>query len=212
MVYDPKAETDSCCFLIACMIPSPSGQSKKAVWHFVGARGRLRDIRSTIEGTPWKLLGVNLSIWPRKTVPDIITYGAANPGKISMASYGTGTASHLAGELFKTMAGVNMIHVPYRGEAPALTDLLGGQVQVFFGSSGSIEPVKSGRLRALAVTTAGRSVALPDIPTVSDFVPGYEASAWVGVGVPRGTPREITERLNRERDWRTRPSRRGSQN
>jgi tripartite-type tricarboxylate transporter receptor subunit TctC len=140
---------------------------------------------------------VNPSV-PAKTVPEFITYAKANPGKMSMASYGTGTASHLAGELFKTMAGVNMIHVPYRGEAPALTDLLGGQVQVFFGASGAIEPIKAGRLRALAVTTVGRSVALPDIPTVSDFMPGYEASAWVGVGVPRGTPREIAEKLNRE--------------
>jgi tripartite-type tricarboxylate transporter receptor subunit TctC len=140
---------------------------------------------------------VNPSV-PARTVPEFITYAKANPGKISMASYGTGTASHLAGELFKTMAGINMVHVPYRGEAPALTDLLGGQVQVFFGASGSIEPIKAGRLRALAVTTVGRSVALPDIPTVSDFMPGYEASAWVGVGAPRGTPREITEKLNRE--------------
>jgi tripartite-type tricarboxylate transporter receptor subunit TctC len=135
---------------------------------------------------------------PARTVAEFIAHAKANPDKISMASYGTGTTSHMAGELFKTMAGVNLVHVPYRGEAPALTDLLGGQVQVYFGASGSVEPVKAGRLRALAVTTAERWDVLPDIPTLSDFVPGYVASIWVGVGVPRGTPAEIVESLNRE--------------
>ena len=136
--------------------------------------------------------------FPAKTVAKLVAYAKAHPGTISMASFGTGTSSHLAGELFKTMTGLNMIHVPYRGEAPALTDLLGGQVQVFLGASGSIEPIRAGRLRALAVTTAERTAALPDIPTMSDFVPGYEASSWSGVGVPKGTPPEIIERLNRE--------------
>jgi tripartite-type tricarboxylate transporter receptor subunit TctC len=140
---------------------------------------------------------VNPSV-PAKTVAELIAYAKANPGKITMASYGTGTSSHLAGELFKMMTGVDMIHVPYRGEAPALVDLLGGQVQVFLGASGSIEPIRAGRLRALAVTTAERTEALPDIPTMSDFVPGYEASSWSGVGAPKGTPPEIIERLNRE--------------
>jgi tripartite-type tricarboxylate transporter receptor subunit TctC len=140
---------------------------------------------------------VNPSV-PARTVAELIAYAKGNPGKISMASYGTGTASHLAGELFKMMAGVNMIHVPYRGEAPALTDLLGGQVQVFFGAAGSIEPIRAGRLRALAVTTAEPSVALPGIPSVSDFVPGYEVSTWNGVGAPKGTPSDIIERLNLE--------------
>jgi tripartite-type tricarboxylate transporter receptor subunit TctC len=137
---------------------------------------------------------------PARTVAEFVAHSEANPGKISMASYGTGTTSHMAGELFKTMAGVSLVHVPYRGEAPALTDLLGGQVQVYFGASGSVEPIKAGRLRALAVTTAERWEVLPDIPTLSDFVPGYEASIWVGVGAPRGTPAEIVERLNREID------------
>ena len=134
------------------------------------------------------LMLVNPSV-PAKTVPEFIAYAKANPGKINMASPGIGTAPHLAGELFKTMAGLNLVHVPYRGGAPALTDLISGQVQVMFLSpAASIEYIRSGRLRALAVTTATRSDALPDIPTVSDFVPGYEASAWFGVGAPKNTP------------------------
>jgi len=137
--------------------------------------------------------------FPAKTVLEFIAYAKANPGKISMASGGNGTSSHMAGELFKAMAGINMVHVPYRGTAPALTDLLGGQVQVMFASVlASIEYVRDGRLRALAVTTASRSEALPDIPTVGDFVLGYEASAWQGVGAPKNTPGEIVERLNTE--------------
>jgi tripartite-type tricarboxylate transporter receptor subunit TctC len=129
------------------------------------------------------------SSFPAKTVPEFIAYAKANPGKISMASSGIGTVSHVAGELFKVMAGVNMLHVPYRGEAPALTDLLGGQVQVLFGTAtAAIEYIKAGKLRALAVTGA-RSEALPDIPAMANFLPGYEASLW---------PTEIVEKLNRE--------------
>ena len=136
---------------------------------------------------------------PAKTVPEFIAYAKANPGKINMASAGNGTAPHVSGELFKMMTGVDMVHVPYRGAAPALTDLLGGQVQVMFGTMpASIEHIRAGKLRALAVTTATRSEALPDIPTVGEFVPGYEASAWFGVGAPKNTPAEIVDRLNKE--------------
>jgi tripartite-type tricarboxylate transporter receptor subunit TctC len=136
---------------------------------------------------------------PAKTVPEFIAYAKANPGKISMASAGTGTGPHVAGELFKMMTGVDMVHVPYRGGGPALADLLGGQVQVaFIGSVASIEYIRTGKLRPLAVTTATRSEALPDIPTVADFVPGYEASSWFGVGAPRGTRIEIVDKLNQE--------------
>jgi tripartite-type tricarboxylate transporter receptor subunit TctC len=134
-----------------------------------------------------------------KTVPECIAYAKANPGKLTMASGGVGIPSHLAGELFKTMTGVDMLHVPYRGIAPALTDLLGGQVQVMFASMpSSIEYIRAGRLRALAVTTATRWDALPDIPTMSEFLPGYEASQWYGVGVPKNTPAEIVDKLNKE--------------
>jgi tripartite-type tricarboxylate transporter receptor subunit TctC len=141
---------------------------------------------------------VNPSV-PAKTVPEFITYAKANPGKLSMASGGNGSAGQVAGELFKMMAGVNMVHVPYRGGAPAMTDLLGGQVQVYFGPMpSSIEYIKTGKLRALAVTTATRSEALPDIPTVGDFVPGYEASSVFGVGAPRNTPAEIVDKLNKD--------------
>jgi tripartite-type tricarboxylate transporter receptor subunit TctC len=137
--------------------------------------------------------------FPAKTIPEFIAYAKANPGKINMASGGVGGVSHVSGELFNMMAGVNMIHVPYRGVAPALTDLLGGQVQVTFATMpSSIEYIRAGKLRALAVTTATRSEALPDIPTVSDFVPGYEASNWYGVGAPKGTPAEVIDKLNRE--------------
>jgi tripartite-type tricarboxylate transporter receptor subunit TctC len=134
--------------------------------------------------------------FPAKTVPDFIAYAKANPGKMNMASGGNGTASHMSGELFKMMTGVKMVHVPSRGgEAPALTDLLGGQVQVFFGSPpASIEYIRAGKLRALAVTTATRSQVLPDLPTVGEFVPGYESSGLLGVGVPRNTPAEIVGR------------------
>jgi tripartite-type tricarboxylate transporter receptor subunit TctC len=136
---------------------------------------------------------------PTSTVPEFIAYAKANPGRINMASAGNGSTSHLAGELFKMMTGVNMVHVPYRGGGPALTDLLAGQVQVFFPPMVvPIAQVKAGKLRALAVTTATRSEALPDIPTVGDFVPGYEASVWFGLGAPNGTPAEIIDKLNQE--------------
>jgi len=137
--------------------------------------------------------------FPAKTVPEFIAYARANPGKINMASAGNGTPAHVSGELFKMMTGVDMVHVPYRGAGPALTDLLGGQVQAMFpGMSSSIEHVRAGKLRALAVTTASGSDALPDIPTVSDFIPGYEASTWSGIGAPKGTPAEIIDKLNKE--------------
>jgi tripartite-type tricarboxylate transporter receptor subunit TctC len=134
---------------------------------------------------------------PVKTVPEFIAYAKANPGKLNMASGGNGTTAHVSGELFKMMTEVDIRHVPYRGSAPALIDLLAGQVQVMFDlMSTSIEHIRAGRLRALAVTTATRSEALPEIPTVSESVPGYEASTWNGVGVPRNTPAEIIDRLN----------------
>jgi len=141
---------------------------------------------------------VNPSV-PAQTVPDFIAYAKANPGKINMASAGIGSSTHVAGELFKMMTGVTMVHVPYRGSPPALTDLLGGQVQVYFGPiAGSIEYVRAGTLRALAVTTAKRSEALPALPTVGEFVPGYEASAVWGLGAPRNTPAGIVDKLNKE--------------
>jgi tripartite-type tricarboxylate transporter receptor subunit TctC len=136
---------------------------------------------------------------PAKTVPEFVAYSKANPGKVNMASAGSGSTPHVTGELFKVMAGVNMVHVPYRGDTPALIDLVGGQVQVYFSAlPASIEHIKAGRLRALAVTSAMRSEALPDIPTVGEFVRGYEASIWWGVGAPKGTPAEIVDKLNKE--------------
>jgi tripartite-type tricarboxylate transporter receptor subunit TctC len=136
---------------------------------------------------------------PAKTVPEFIAYAKANPGKINMATNGNGSASHIPGELFKMMTGVDLVHVPYRGTGPALTDLLGGQVQVMFvGIPATIEYVIAGKLRALAVTTAIRSEVFPDIPTVSEFVPGYEFSNWQGIGAPKNTPAEIIEKLNKE--------------
>jgi tripartite-type tricarboxylate transporter receptor subunit TctC len=136
---------------------------------------------------------------PAISVPEFIAYARGNPGKISMASGGVGTVGHLSGELFKMMTGVNMVHVPYRGLSPALTDLLGGQVQVTFASmASSIEHIRAGKLRAIAVTTATRSEMLPDVPTVGKFVPGYEASTWSGVGAPKATPAEIVDKLNKE--------------
>jgi tripartite-type tricarboxylate transporter receptor subunit TctC len=137
--------------------------------------------------------------FPAKTVPEFIAYARANPGKLNMASAGNGTGPHMAGELFKIMAGVDMLHVPYRGSPPALTDLLGGQVQIMFSPlSSSIGYVKTGKLRGLAVTSAARSEVLPDIPTVGEFVPGYVATGWFGVCAPRKTPAEIIDRLNQE--------------
>jgi tripartite-type tricarboxylate transporter receptor subunit TctC len=141
---------------------------------------------------------VNPSV-PAKTIPEFIAYAKSNPGKVNMASAGIGTMGHIPGELFKMMTGVDIVHVPYRGGGPAIAGLLGGQVQVSFGAlPTSIAYIRAGKLRALAVTTTQRSGALPDIPTVSEFVPGYEASSVWGVGAPRNTPVEIVERLNKE--------------
>jgi tripartite-type tricarboxylate transporter receptor subunit TctC len=141
---------------------------------------------------------INSSV-PVNTVTEFISYANANPGKVYMGSSGIGTTPHVCGELFKMMTGVNLVHVPYRGAAPAVTDLLAGQVQVMFDTmSTSIEYIRSGRLRALAVTTATRSEALPDIPTMADFVPAFESSSWQGVGAPRNTPDEIVLKLNKE--------------
>jgi len=138
-------------------------------------------------------------VFPAKTVPEFIAYAKANPGKVNMATGGTGNSTHVTGELFKMMAGVNLLVVPYRGSPPALTDLLAGQVQVMFDlMSSSLEYIRAGKLRALAVTTATRAEVLPGIPTVGEFVPGYEASAIGGLGAPKGTPAEVIEKLNRE--------------
>ena len=159
----------------------------------------IRDIASVagISRAPL-VMAVHPSV-PAKTVPEFIAYAKANPGKISMASAGIGAPSHVSGELFKMMAGVNLVHVPYRGAGPALVDLLAGQVQVGFPSMpSSIEYVRAGKLRALAVTSATRSDALRDIPTVGEFLPGYEASASYGIGAPKGTPVEIIDMLNKE--------------
>jgi tripartite-type tricarboxylate transporter receptor subunit TctC len=139
---------------------------------------------------------VNLSV-PAKTVPEFIAYAKANPGKLTMASSGIGAPSHVFGELFKFMTGVNLVHVPYRGAVPAVTDLLAGQVQVFFDPiPNSIGYIRAGKVRPLAITSATRSEALPDVPTVSEFVPGYEGSFWFGVGAPKATPTEIVDKLN----------------
>jgi tripartite-type tricarboxylate transporter receptor subunit TctC len=145
-----------------------------------------------------QVMVVNPSL-PAKTVPEFIAYAKANPAKISMASNGIGTGQHVAGELFKMMTGVDMVHVPYRGGASAIADLIAGRVQVMFTSPfGLIEHISGGKLRALAVTTATRSEALPDVPPVADFVPGYEVTAWFGVGAPANTPAEVVDKLNKE--------------
>ena len=159
----------------------------------------IRDIApvASISRDPFVMV-VNPSV-PAKTVPEFIAYAKANPGKINMASTGIGGLPHVAGELFKMMTGVNMLHVPYRGGAPALTDLLGGQVQVYFATpASSIEYIRAGKLRPLAVTTAMRAEVLPDTPLMSDFLPGFEASTFNGIGAPRNTPIEIIQRLNDE--------------
>jgi tripartite-type tricarboxylate transporter receptor subunit TctC len=136
---------------------------------------------------------------PAKTVPEFIAYAKANPGKVDMASAGNGSAPHLAGELFKMMAGVDLVHIPYRGQGPALTDLLGGQMQVLFATTpGTSEYISSGKLRALAVTSASRAEMLPELPTVGDFVPGYDTSQWYGLCAPAKTPPDIVNRLNAE--------------
>jgi tripartite-type tricarboxylate transporter receptor subunit TctC len=136
--------------------------------------------------------------FPARIVPQFIAYAKANPGKIDMASAGSGSSPRLAGELFKLMTGIDMVHVPYRGGAPAMSDLIAGQVQVMFSNLPAVEYIRAGKLRALAVTTAARSDELPDVPTVGEFVPGYEASAWYGIGAPMGTPAGIVDTLNRE--------------
>jgi tripartite-type tricarboxylate transporter receptor subunit TctC len=159
----------------------------------------IRDIApiAGIIRTPLAML-VHPSI-PAKTVPEFIAYAKANKGKVNMASAGTGTPQHVSGELFKMMAGIEMTHVPYRGSAPALTDLLGGQVQFMLDTTpASIEHIRAGSLRALAVTTSARSQVLPDVPSLADFLPGYEASAWYGLGVRANTPTEVIEKLNTE--------------
>jgi tripartite-type tricarboxylate transporter receptor subunit TctC len=141
---------------------------------------------------------VNPSV-PAKTVSEFIAYAKANPDKVNMASAGNGSAPHMAGELFNYMAGIKMVHIPYRGQGPALTDLLGGQVQVLFATTpGTADYIKSGKLRALAVTTASRIEMLPDVPTVGDTVKGYEASQWYGIGAPKGTPSDIVDTLNKQ--------------
>jgi tripartite-type tricarboxylate transporter receptor subunit TctC len=159
----------------------------------------LRDIApvASISRDPLFML-VNPS-FPAKTVPEFVAYAKANPTGVSMASPGAGTTPHIAGELFKMMAGIEMVHVPYRSGAPALTDVISGQVHVYFGALPvSIAHVRAGRLRPLAITSAARSEVLPDVPAVHDFMPGFEASGWFGIGVPKGTPSEIVERLNKE--------------
>jgi len=136
---------------------------------------------------------------PARTVPELIAYAKANPGKINMASAGTGSAPHLAGELFNAMTGIKLQHVPYRGQGPALGDLLGGQVQLMFATTpGTTDYVRTGQLRGLAVTTAARAQVLPELPTIAEFVPGYEASQWYGMGAPKNTPAEIIDKLNQE--------------
>jgi len=161
----------------------------------------LRDIApvACVIRTPFAMVA-NPAV-PAKTVPEFIAYARANPGKVTMASAGTGSVTHLVGEMFKGMAGLNMVHVPYRGAAPALTDLISGQVQVTFNAlSSSIQYIKSGNVRPLAVTTAVRAEILPDVPTLGEFVPGYEASAINGFGAPRNTPSDVIVKLNKEID------------
>jgi tripartite-type tricarboxylate transporter receptor subunit TctC len=159
----------------------------------------LRDIAPVAGISRERIVMVVHPSFPAKTVPEFIAYAKANPGKVTMASPGNGSSPHVSGELFKMMAGIDMIHVPYRGGGQVMTDLIAGQVQVsFIGLTVAIEHIRSGKLRALAVTAATRSDVLPDIPTVSDFVPGYEASAFWGVGAPRNTPAEIIDKLNKE--------------
>ena len=159
----------------------------------------VRDIApaASMARSPYVML-INPAV-PAQTVPELIGYAKANAGKVSIASAGSGSGPHICGELLKAMAGVNMVHVPYRGDVPALTDLIGGQVQVYFGTlAASIEYVKAGKVRALAVSTATRSDALPDIPRLAEFAPGHEVSLWTGLGAPRGPPAEIVARLNEE--------------
>ena len=189
-----NAAPDGYTLLLACL-PNASNATlyENLKFNFI------RDITPVagIDRQPFAI-EVNPSV-PVKTVPEFITHAKAYPGKINMASGGIGSGNHIFGEMFEMMTGVNLVHVHYRGAGPALVDLLGGQMQVMFASiSSSIEYVRAGKLRALAVTTATRSPALPDIPTVADFVPGYEASFWDGIGAPKNTPAEIVDKLNKE--------------
>jgi tripartite-type tricarboxylate transporter receptor subunit TctC len=159
----------------------------------------IRDIAPVASLTRAAFVMVVDPSFPAKTVPEFIAYAKANPGKINMASGGTGTVTHVAGELFKAMAGVDMLHVPYRSDGAVITDLIGGRVQVYFVAlAGAAEFIKAGKLRALAVTTAERSPAFPDIPTLAEFVPGYEASLRNGLGAPKATPADVIARLNTE--------------
>jgi tripartite-type tricarboxylate transporter receptor subunit TctC len=159
----------------------------------------IRDIAPVASIARGTLVMVVNPSFPANTVPEFIAYAKANPGKLNMASGGIGSGEHVTGELFKMTTSVNMVHVPYRGSAPALTDLLSGQVQVYFSPMASaIEHIRAGKMRALAVTTATRSEALPTTPTVGDFVPGFEASSFNGIAAPKNTPAEIIERLNKE--------------
>ena len=159
----------------------------------------LRDIAPVAGIVRMPLLVMVNPMIPAKTLPEFIAYAKANPGRINMASAGNGTPSHVAGEMFKMMAGINMVHVPYRGSAPAFTDLLGGQVHVFLvNPATSLEHIRTGKLRALAISTATRSDALPDIPAIAEFVPGYEATMFYGIGAPKNTPAAIVDTLNRE--------------
>jgi tripartite-type tricarboxylate transporter receptor subunit TctC len=159
----------------------------------------LRDIASVASVGRMPLVMVVHPSFPAKTIPDFISYAKANPGKINMASGGNGGTLHVTGELFKMMTGVEMTHVPYRGDAPALTDLIAGQVQVLFATMpAAVEHVRAGRLRALGVTHKARSDAMPDVPAIAEFVPGYESSVWHGVGAPKGTPVDIIDKLNKE--------------
>jgi tripartite-type tricarboxylate transporter receptor subunit TctC len=167
--------------------------SDKAGFNFVRD---IAPIASLVRGP--LIMDVNPA-FPAKTIPEFIAYAKANPGKINMASAGVGNTTHVVGVLFMMLTDTKFTHVPYRGGAPAVTDLLSGQVQLYFdGVSGSLQHVRSGRLRALGVTTAQRAAVLPDVPSIGEFVPGYEAGGWYGVGAPRTTPREIIEKLNVE--------------
>jgi tripartite-type tricarboxylate transporter receptor subunit TctC len=159
----------------------------------------IRDIAPVAAISRERIVMVVHPSFPATTVPEFIAYAMANPGKVTMATPGNGSSPHVSGELFKMMAGIDMINVPYRGGGQVMTDLIAGQVRVsFIGLTVAIEHIRSGKVRALAVTTATRSDVLPDIPTVGDFVPGYEASAWFGIGAPKNTPTEVVEKLNKE--------------
>ena len=159
----------------------------------------VRDIKPVASFSRGAFVMVVNPSFPAKTVAEFIAYAKANPGKINMASSGIGITTHIFGELFKVMTGIEMTHVPYRGGAPAITALIGGQVQVYFSPLPEpLEQIKAGNLRALGVTTTARVAVLPDVPSISEFVPGYEASGWQGIGAPKDTPDEIVDKLNRE--------------